>query len=163
MAANTDARHFRLKAGQADLIALCGGIERAAEVCKFSTTTVGRWNNRDDPTLMPISALLDLQEECGHRVMTEVLASLGGCKLTRPAVERAPELAQQLAGVVHASGEMISTIVTSLADGKVTPAEAAESDRRLATLEKLISLARKACAEIKASGGLSVVQGGAAS
>ena len=61
----SQAWFYRIKSAQRDLIERCGGIVRSAEKCSASKTEVGRWNNQGDPDIMPIAAVMQLEDDCG--------------------------------------------------------------------------------------------------
>ncbi|RWB85950.1 MAG: hypothetical protein EOQ52_20595 [Mesorhizobium sp.] len=160
---NLIARLARIKAAQAELISRAGGIDGA--VATLETTgrsTIGRWNNADDPTLMSLDALIRLEAATGSSCMTAALAEMNGRRLA----DRDAEAAQQVsvmsrhAEAILQAGELMAAGAAAFADGKVSPNEAAVIDRAAAQLERGLAEYRKALAGIRASGGLSVVSGG---
>jgi hypothetical protein len=66
------------------------------------------------------------------------------------------------ADAIIQAGELMVAGAAAFADGKVTPNEAATIDRAAGQLEVGLTQYRKALAGIRAAGGLSVVNGGAA-
>ncbi|CAI2936129.1 hypothetical protein [Aminobacter niigataensis] len=162
MPANADLRFYRIKAAQRDLIAMAGGVERAADVTSFSKSVVGRWNHAADHDLMPISAVLALEAECGVPLVTSAMADLNGRRLADPdamQVATGNILARHAETCRHAA-ELMATGAASFADGKVTPSEAAEMDRAASRMEHGLAELRKTLAGARA-GGLSIVEGGA--
>lgn len=159
MIPNANARHFLLKAKQRDLIAACGGIERAAGVCNFGKSTVGRWANADSPELMPLEAVFALEEECGRHDMSEAIAALRGRRFADAAVSpqaNASVMARHAEAMVQ-MGELMQTGAMAFADGRLTPAEAVGMDRAAATLERALADYRQSLAGVRADGGLRVV------
>lgn len=162
MIPNANARHFRVKAAQRDMIAAAGGIERVAEIVGYSKSTVGRWNNGDSPDLMPLDALWALETETGMPVMTTALAELSGRRLSDPkeVADAEADIMRGYAGLCSKAGEMMSTMAEAMADGKITPAEAAAYDRRLSELSDIIAACRRHAANVRGAGGFSVMSGG---
>lgn len=155
-----NAWFFRIKAAQRDLIALSGGIERAAEITSTSKSHVGRWNNAQDTDLMPLNAVLMLEEHCGVAVVTSVMAELNGRRLAdeTAATRQNADVLSAYAEAVRHAGEVMSAGAIALADGKVTPAEALTVDRAVSVLERGLSELRKTLAGVRA-GDLKVVGG----
>lgn len=160
----TIARILRIKSAQNQLIALCGGLDDVAEIGNFGRSTVGRWSDLSDPTLMPLGALMTLETHCGQPLVTAALAEVMGRRLAEPdaeAVSQGNVMARHADAIIHA-GELMAAGAAAFADGKVTPNEATTIDRAAGQLEMALSQYRKALAGIRAAGGLSVVNGGAA-
>ncbi len=160
---NLVARLARIKAAQQELIGRAGGIDGAAATLgdRAGRTTVGRWNNQEDPTLMPLDALIRLEASTGSSAMTAALAEMNGRRLSDPGAEAATHanvLSRHAASIMQA-GELMSAGAAAFADGRVTPNEAATIDRAAAQLERCLADYRKALAGIRADGGLSLVGG----
>ncbi|KPF47112.1 hypothetical protein [Rhizobium sp. AAP43] len=151
----SDAIHYRLKAAQRDLIARCGGIARCVELTSFSQSQVGRWNNPNDPELMPLGAIVVLEGDCRHPLVTAVLADNSGRRLTVPDVEFQQEIGvlTSHAEVMRQSAEISHTLAQVISDGRVTPSEAQTLDRPAAAMEASLSKFRMSLAGIKARGG----------
>jgi hypothetical protein len=159
----SQAWFYRIKAAQKDLIERCGGIVRAAEKCSSSKTEVGRWNNGGDPDLMPISAVMQLEADCGMPLVTSAMAELNGRRLADPdefGAANASVMAAH-AEVVVQFGELIARAAVAFSDGKLTSAELAGIDRDAAAVEKALAELRRAAAHGRSSGGLSIVGGAA--
>ncbi|MBN7764026.1 hypothetical protein JF546_17085 [Nitratireductor aquimarinus] len=163
MIPNANARHYRIKAAQRDMISAAGGIERVAEIVGYSKSTVGRWNNGDSPDLMPLDALISLESETGMPVMTTALAELSGRRLSDPkeVADAEADIMRGYAGLCSKAGEMMAMMAEAMSDGKITPAEATAYDRRLSELEDILSACRRQAASVRGAGGFSVVSGGA--
>lgn len=160
MVPNANARHFLLKAKQRDLIAAAGGIERAAEVCSYGKSTVGRWANADSPELMPLDAVFALEEECGRFDMSEAICSARGRRFAGvEAVAANGSVMAAHAEAVVRMGELMTEGALAFADGQLTPSESARIDRALAKVEAGAADYRKILAGAKAAGGLKVVGG----
>lgn len=162
MVPNANARLYRIKAAQRDLIAAAGGIERVAAMVGYSKSQVGRWNHGDSPDLMPLDAVWMLEGETDMPLVTGALAELSGRRLSDPneAEARAADIMRSHARLSAKMGEALSAMAEALADGRITPAEATVYDRRLSELSTLISECRQLAAGVKGAGGFTVVSGG---
>jgi hypothetical protein len=160
----TTASVFRIKAAQEQLIAACGGADDCVEIARFARSTIFRWADKNDPTLMPLSALMALEAHCKLPIVTAALAEVNGRRLADPDGDTASQgnlMARHAEAIIQA-GELMVAGAAAFADGKVTPNEAATIDRAAGQLEVGLTQYRKALAGIRAAGGLSVVNGGAA-
>ena len=155
-----NAWFYRIKAAQRDLINLSGGIERVAEITSISKSHVGRWNNAQDTDLMPINAVLMLEENCGVALITSVMAELNGRRLSDETErgQRNADVLSAYAETVRHAGEVMSAGALALADGTVTPAEALNVDRAVSVLERGLSDLRRTLAHVRA-GDLKIVAG----
>jgi len=155
-----NAWFYRVKAAQRDLINLSGGIERVAEITSISKSHVGRWNNAQDTDLMPINAVLMLEQHCGVALITSVMAELNGRRLSDETEhgQRNADVLSAYAETVRHAGEVMSAGALALADGTVTPAEALNVDRAVSVLERGLSDLRRTLAHVRA-GDLKVVGG----
>ncbi len=157
------ARILRIKAAQNQLIALCGGLDDCVEIGSFGRSTVGRWSDLGDPTLMPLNAVITLEAHCGQPIVTAALAEINGRRLAAPDGEAASQInvmAHHAEAIVQA-GELMAAGAAAFADGKVTPNEATAMDRAAGQLELALSQYRKALAAIRSEGGLKIVGGAA--
>lgn len=165
MIPNANARHFLLKAKQRDLIAAAGGIERAAGLCNYSKSVVGRWAHGDSPDIMPIEAIFALEEDTGRFDMSEAIGSLRGRRFADGDVaEHAANacIMSRHAEAMVRVGELAATGAMAFADGKLTPAETVQIDRAAGELERAVGELRRAAADARGQGGISLVSGGAA-
>ncbi|MGE0425278.1 MAG: hypothetical protein AB7O88_23670 [Reyranellaceae bacterium] len=163
MVPNANARHFLLKAKQRDLIAACGGIERAASICSYGKSTVGRWANSDSPELMPLDAVFALEEESGRHDMSEAIAAARGRRFADAEIgagDNVSVMASHAAAVVQ-MGELMTAGALAFADGRLTPAEAGQLDRALSQVERAVADYRKVVAGVRGKGGASLVGGDA--
>lgn len=158
MVPNANARHFMLKAAQRDLIAAAGGIERAAAVCSYGKSTVGRWANAESPELMPLDALFSLEEETGRHDMSAAIAAARGRAFADAASTPANgSVMSAHAEAVVRMGELMSDGAMAFADGQLTPAEIGQLDRRLSGAMEQMGDYRKILADARGRGGLKVV------
>jgi hypothetical protein len=158
MVPNANARHFMLKAAQRDLIAAAGGIERAAAVCSFGKSTVGRWANGESPELMPLEAIFALEEETGrHDVSAAIAAARGRTFVDKDAIPANGCVMGAHAESVVRMGDLMSEGAMAFADGELTPAEITQLDRKLAAAMDHMGEYRRILADAKGRGGLKVV------
>ncbi len=150
----SDAWFYRLKAAQRDLIKQCGGIERSADISSFGKSTVGRWNSATDAELMPMTAVLLLEAECGTPLVTTVMAELNGRRLADPddLGQGTGNILSRYAEAVRQSGELMAVGAQAFADGKVTPAEATQLDRVASDVERSIAEFRRILAGARSEG-----------
>jgi hypothetical protein len=151
----TNASHFRIKAAQRDLIAAAGGIERAAEICSYGKSTVGRWAKIDQPEIMPHDAVAALEAETGLRLWTVAWLGARGLKLADDAAgDTGNCLATEMASLGGAFGALFSEWSAIAADGHATPAEADMLLRRhLPALDAAVDRLKDASAQVIAEGG----------
>lgn len=152
----TETWFHRIKAAQRDLIRLCGGIERSAEVTSISKSHIGRMNNATDPEIMPIPAVIALETDCGRAVVTSVMAGINGRRLTDPEEDRkaASSILSAYAGKQRAVAELSMEVAQAMADGSFTPTEIAAADSKAARLQDAIADLRASFAGARAQGGV---------
>ena len=157
------ARHYRLKAAQQELIAAAGGIMRAAEICGYSKSEVGRWNNEDAPDWMSLDAADKLEQATGKNIFTLAWLDCRGLKLAEPDSVAAREacLTTEVAGFIGDFAAIINEWALVAADGQATPAEATRFGKRLADIKGRIGDIEELLAGVKAKGGIALVVGGA--
>lgn len=153
-----------VKHAQKELVALCGGADRATEIVNYGRTTIYRWADVGDPSLMPGPAFIALQRHCKMPVVTMAYAAIENRLLTDPA-ESAGEaqcIYTVMADTMIASGALNCAYGSALADGKLTPNELNEIDEKLGQVIQRATQARKANAALRTRGGVSLVSGGKA-
>lgn len=120
-----DAWFHRVKAATRDLVSRCGGVVRTGDLAKVSKTEVSRWQTATDPSIVPLSAVLVLEADCGLPLVTTVMAELNGRRLTDGDADGG-----SAAGIIGRHAEMmravaeVMTTAAAFSDGRVTPAEA---------------------------------------
>lgn len=151
----SDAILYRLKAAQRDMIERCGGILRCEALTGFSKSQVGRWNNPNDPDLMPLGAIVVLEADCRQPLVTSVLVENLGRRISDPDADRQQEVSMLTvhAEVMRQGAELAHTLAQAIADGRVTPSEAHTLDRPAAAMQDSLSKLRMSLAGIKARGG----------
>lgn len=158
MVPNANARHFRLKAAQRDLISAAGGIERAALICSYSKSAVGRWAHIDSVDLMPIEAVDRLEVETGRNDFTNAWMESRGLKIADEAAKSVC-LSNEMSGFVVEFGSLLSEWGAATADGKATPTEADRLMRQLSKMLDRVPPLRDALADVVAQGGKSLASG----
>lgn len=155
MTPNANARHYRIKAAQRDLIAAAGGIERAADICSYGKSTVGRWSKIDQPEIMPADAVEALEAETGLRLWTAAWLRERGLRLADEEAGAAGNcLATEMATLGGAFGALFTEWSAIAADGHATPAEADGLLRRhLPEIDAAVDRLKDAAATVIADGG----------
>lgn len=148
----TEAWFHRIKAATRDLVKACGGIERAAEIALVGKSTMGRFQHSGEEDIIPLTAVLALEADCGRPYITRVMADLNGRGLTDPEAERdvAGTLATHHNNLMHKFAELTTSVASATADGVVSPAEAEIVDRDAAEMERRIGDLRAKLAAKKA-------------
>lgn len=144
---------LRLKAATRDLVSLCGGVERAAQVASLSKSAMSRFQVVDAPDVIDLPTALKLERECGHPAVTSVMAEMHGRRLSdEVAGASAQSVLEHHAEVMRRTAETATKVALAFADQVVTPAEAVQIDRTLAELETAIRAMRGSCAGVIAQG-----------
>lgn len=148
----SNAWFHRLKAAQRDLIKMCGGIARAADLTSTSTSHVGRWNQAKDTDLMPINAIIILEADCGQPLVTSAMAELNGFRVEDPerAIKTTASIMTSLADTMQEAGALFASGAAAAADGKYTPAELTALERGAAVLNTKIGSLRNDLAAAQA-------------
>ncbi|MBP1873522.1 hypothetical protein J2Z19_003237 [Ensifer adhaerens] len=151
----SEAWMFRVKAAQRDLIEACGGIRRVERRFNYGKSTVGRWNDASDPTLMPLGAIVALETDCGIPYVTGALAEASGRRLTDPDEDRVADVCVMTthAELLRHTAELANGMAIAISDSRVTPTEAQTIDRIAASMQNAMNDMRAALAAIKAKGG----------
>ena len=151
----TNAWFHRLKAANRMLIKLNGGIEASADLASISKSQIGRCNSTTDTELLPITAIIRLEAECGDPVVTRAMAELHGCALTDPSERPANGhcILRDSAELAMRSAEFSAGVASAASDLVVTPAEAMRSLRDLEALERKIPDVKTTLTKIAADGG----------
>ncbi|TIX55097.1 MAG: hypothetical protein E5V25_29395, partial [Mesorhizobium sp.] len=69
------ANILRIKAAQEQLVAACGGADQCVELLhNHGRSTIYRWADKNDPTLMPLAAVIAMEAHCGLALVTAALA-----------------------------------------------------------------------------------------
>lgn len=154
----SEAWFYRMKAATRDLITACGGIERAAGIAHVSKTEAGRWQVTSEAAILPITAALALEQDCGVPYVTRAMADLHGRRLVEPSEEvaSAASVLMQASDAARRAGELMAAAATAAADGRLSPAEAETLDRSAGDLARALEPLRHDLAGVR--GGMRVVR-----
>jgi hypothetical protein len=124
---------FRLKAAMHDLIDRAGGIDRAAEMCGYSRSTVGRWHCRHADDLMPLAAVMVLELDTGAPLVTRAMCAANGIEAS-PSPQKDTHVMGAYVVLAASSAGLSSEVAAAVADGVITPGEQARLDQAACTL-----------------------------
>lgn len=149
----------RLKGAQKLLISACGGIENAASVCSYSTSTVGRWNELNAPNLMPMDVVVALEEFCGRVPVTQAMAEMNGRRVVSPEgeVAESQKLLTLLSDLGVAHSDISKLSMAAISDGTVDINEANSLAEPVEELFQVLTRLRDVIAEVNANGAIQVV------
>jgi hypothetical protein len=140
---------FRLKAAMADLIDRAGGIERAADLCGYSKSAVGRWHCRNNDDLMPMAAIVAMECETGSHFVTQAMCGIHGMSAAPVANDAVQFLGAYVAVSQHHS-DLQAAVAGALSDGIITGTEQ----------QKIEAKAARAAEDIEALRGTLAAAGG---
>lgn len=149
-----DPRFHRLKSATRDLVAACGGAERAAALVGLGDSQVSRWQVASEPDLIGVAAVMVMETECGLAPVTRVLAEATGRALGLPesALDAGGTVMASHAAVMTRAADLMRETAAALADGRITPAEAERMCREAGAVERALGGLRQALAAVKAGG-----------
>lgn len=113
---------YRLKAAMEDLVKKAGGIERAAELCGYSKSTVHRWASREHPELMPLPAIILLEDDTGDPIVTRAMCAVRGLN-TVPSPATDGKIIGSFVRLNRAMAELNAEFAEAAADGVITGTE----------------------------------------
>lgn len=122
------ATYLGLKAAFRDLVALCGGVNRA---CGLTVGCQSKMSEAMSPAHMErmptLRQIADLESECAAPVVTRFLADMAGYSLA-PLVAKATAqtMHAHLGQIIRDSGEFSASLAVALSDGSIDPAERAK-------------------------------------
>lgn len=124
-----DGWFIAIKQATRDLIKACGNIVTAGEIAHASKSEVSRWQSATDPDIIPLAAVLALEAETGKPLVTATMARLHGRRLDGEQVCSASAIAAGHAQMMQQGARLMQDMAMALADGQITPAEAASLRR----------------------------------
>lgn len=141
MSHSSDAWFYRVKAAQKDLIKICGGIARVADLTSVSISHVGRWNSPKDKDLMPINVIIELEADCGMPLVTSAMAEMNGFRVEDPerAAKQTAGIMTGLSEVMTEAGALFASGAAAAADGRFTPAELTVMQRNVSVMSQKAS------------------------
>ena len=144
----------RVKRATHHLVRECGGIVDAADIARVSKSAMGRWSGAGDPDIITWPAMLALEAFCGKPLVTVVLADLNGQRLVEHEDVCVVTIATHHAEAMRHAADLMATGAAALADGKITPTEAAQMDRAAGDLEARLMALRSKLAAVSPKGGV---------
>jgi hypothetical protein len=144
------AELLRLKAALRDLVTLVGGGSRAAVATGLDASTVSRQCSPEHlDRFMAMDHVAVLERDAGQPVVSALMVEMaGGHAAPDPAAHPLAALS-----ALHARFGAVSTgMLDALADGRITPAEAARVDGDLSELMAAGERLRRQFAAIRAGG-----------
>lgn len=125
------------------LIKACGGLDEASRACRLSVSQLSRCQDGNDPNVLPVDVIADLELYCGQAIYSRALVSLleGSTSQSVPA-----DLVSEACDVGEAGAELQACMRRAVTDGKLTEAEmraiAQKADRvrkELADLDRVLA------------------------
>jgi len=150
----SDAWFHRLKSATRDLVQACGGVIRSGELAHVSKTEVSRWQTATDNSLIPLTAVLALEGDCGLPFVTTVMAELNGRRLNDPDAAEGATVAGVIKGhaeLMQRSADLSATMADAMSDLVITPAEMEIADRKLAEVVNTATQLRQSLAGAKSA------------
>jgi hypothetical protein len=146
-----DAWLHRVKAAVRDLVDMNGGIERSAAIAAQAKSAVARWMSANEPDMIPIMAVLALEERCGVPLVTQAMAECNGRALTDgPRLEGdAARVAMLSSDSLQRAADLMATTAEALVDGQLTVREVNDIDRAASEIEASVRHLRASCAAAK--------------
>ena len=149
----------RIKGAQRNLIDRCGGIESAAEVCSYSSSTVGRWNDLNASHMMPLDVVLILEAFAGFAPVTQAMAEINNRRIVSPEGEVTESL--QILGLLGELGDAFADLqklgIGAIADGKFDINEARSLSEPAQRLSDVVAALQSLSANVSANGAVDVV------
>ena len=112
-----------------DLIDRAGGIDRAAEICGYSRSAVGRWNSRTDQDLMPLAVVLSLEAETGSPLVTRAMCGLNSLECTA-APSGEGHVVGAFVALTASVAALNSEMASAMADGVLTAGKQSRLDEK---------------------------------
>ena len=123
---------YKVKSATRELIRLVGGYARAGDITGRGKSTAERWGSTDYPDIIPIASALLLESDLEKPLVTQAMADISGCLLTRRDSEKVKDAV--LPAYMRATSEMadVTTSFTkSFEDGVLTPNEKRDAIREI--------------------------------
>jgi hypothetical protein len=137
-------QQIAFKAAVRRAVVLAGGPHAAARSTRVSAALLSHYGNIDRPEFAPVDVCFELENLAGDPVILRALADLHGFDLVArdDQAERLARDMTALAGsIAKESGELISTTIEAIADGKLSINEARAIDSEAADLQdKIVSI-----------------------
>lgn len=129
--ANIRREPLSLKDAATQLVTACGGQERAAAMTRVSSSQIHRYTAPDQHDYqMPIDVVLALEIASGNPLVSRFMAQETGHILISTSPADNSPLAQDIATVGEGLAKFFAEWAAAMADGDVTPKEAARIEKR---------------------------------
>ncbi|MEJ5141352.1 hypothetical protein [Gluconobacter albidus] len=115
-----------------------GGIDAAAAVTRVGRARISEYQNRNSTTTAPVDIAIVLDEFAQEPLILGAMAHAAGYTLT-PLHLGHGDVAEIMEGVACNAGLTMATTVRVLADGIITPDEAADLSRDLSKLQRVVT------------------------
>lgn len=100
-----------------ELIAACGGLEEAAQVCRIGKSQLSDAQNPNGVAYLPADTIYDLEQHCGSAIYSRALHD------ARPETPVQRDLMTEAAEATEAAARLQGAVRVALADGRLTPNE----------------------------------------
>lgn len=127
----------RVTAATRELVKMAGGLEAAAEACSYAKSTVHRWASHDHGDLIPLCAVMMLEEFTGQPAVTRAMAEVHD--LTLCPNGEVPAFSASFAAVSGAVGDLTAKAAHAMADGVISPTESRALARKVADARRALS------------------------
>lgn len=132
----TRADYLAIKSATRRACEDAGPLHQIADSTRADPAALSRYGNADRPEFIPIDIAMDLDALSGGDRILRAWAELRGYELIRDEKGVAIEDTLRHVGEVgRAAGQLHSTMCEAVADGKVTPLEAARIERAASVLD----------------------------
>lgn len=118
--------YLNLKAGFRDLVALCGGPQRAANLTRTTQSLLSHFMAPQDmDRFPPLDVIADLEAESGQPAITRLLADMAGFDLV-PRVQGSTVMVMHshLSAMAKEGGDVQAMLANALGDGEIDASEA---------------------------------------
>ena len=120
------------------LFEACGGVQRAATLCRVSDKHLYRYRDENSEWMLPIDVMMVLERECGRPILSKALFEAS------PQADGELDPVKEAMEVTEAAGDFQRVVRLTAEDGKVTPREMLERRRALNVLRQQLAEAEAA-------------------
>lgn len=111
----------------------CGGVQRAATLCRVSDKHLYRYRDEASEWMLPIDVMMVLERECGRPILSKALFE----SAPRPDGQRDP--VNEACEAAEAVMDMQRVVRLAAADGVLTPRERTDARRALAAAREQLA------------------------
>lgn len=113
-----------------NLVAACGGYEKAAEACRVSVSKLHGYGDKNSPSFMPADVISDLECEAREPIYSKAL--IAGFHEDHSVVD---DLKEATCSVSEETVDLQRAVRAAMADGRLT---ASEQDDLIGSMERII-------------------------